>query len=91
MISLLSLATFKPCTSRCRAARKAPILSALAGVTVNGRSQRDARLMTGDVIEVGANILRVIDAEGVADFGAGFDGPFGIGRTDRPNQCSHGQ
>jgi hypothetical protein len=34
---------------------------ALAGVEVNGRSQRDARLVAGDVVEVGSNLLRVID------------------------------
>ena len=47
--------------------------SALAGVTVNGRSQRDARLSVGDVIEVGANILRVIDAPADADFAFSFE------------------
>ena len=46
---------------------------ALAGVTVNGRSQREARLVTGDVIEVGANVLRVIDPEGAADFAISFE------------------
>ena len=39
---------------------------AIAGVTINGRSQRDSPLAAGDVIEVGANILTVIAApEGV--------------------------
>ena len=47
--------------------------SALAGVTVNGRSQRDARLSAGDVIEVGANILRVIDPPPDADFAFSFE------------------
>ncbi len=47
--------------------------SALAGVMVNGRSQRDTRLVTGDVIEVGANILRVIDPGGEADFALSFE------------------
>jgi len=47
--------------------------SALAGVTVNGRSQREARLVVGDVIEVGANILRVIDATSEADFAISFE------------------
>lgn len=47
--------------------------SALAGVTVNGRSQRDARLSVGDVIEVGANILRVIDVPADADFALSFE------------------
>lgn len=46
---------------------------ALAGVTVNGRSQREARLVVGDVIEVGANILRVIDAGPEADFAISFE------------------
>ncbi|MDH5215837.1 MAG: FHA domain-containing protein [Gammaproteobacteria bacterium] len=47
--------------------------SALAGVDVNGRSQRDARLVSGDVVEVGANILRVIDAPPGADFALTFE------------------
>ena len=47
--------------------------SALAGVTVNGRSQRDARLAVGDVIEVGANILRVIDPPSDLDFAVSFE------------------
>lgn len=46
---------------------------ALAGVTVNGRSQREARLVTGDVIEVGANILRVIEPPADADFAITFE------------------
>lgn len=32
---------------------------AIAGVTINGRSQRDSLLTVGDVIEVGANVLKV--------------------------------
>jgi hypothetical protein len=36
--------------------------TAMAGVTVNGRSERSARLNVGDVIEVGGNIIRVIEA-----------------------------
>ena len=47
--------------------------SAMAGVTVNGRSQRDARLATDDVIEVGANILRVIQAPDGVDFALTFE------------------
>ena len=47
--------------------------SALAGVSVNGRSQRDARLGVGDVIEVGANIIRVIDAPPGVDFAVSFE------------------
>jgi predicted CXXCH cytochrome family protein len=47
--------------------------SALAGVTVNGRSQRATRLVAGDVIEVGANILRVIDAPEGVDFAITFE------------------
>lgn len=46
---------------------------ALAGVTVNGRSQRDVSLEVGDVIEVGANLLRVIEAEPGADFALSFE------------------
>ena len=47
--------------------------SALAGVTVNGRSQRDARLVVGDVIEVGANILRVIEPPADVEFAITFE------------------
>ena len=47
--------------------------SALAGVTVNGRSQRDARLVSGDEIEVGANILRVIEPPPDVDFAVTFE------------------
>lgn len=46
---------------------------ALSGVTVNGRSQRDARLVVGDVIEIGSNILRVIEPENGADFALSFE------------------
>ncbi len=46
---------------------------ALAGVTVNGRSQRDAKLQTGDVIEVGSNILTVIEAPPGFDFAITFE------------------
>lgn len=46
---------------------------ALAGVTVNGRSQRDAKLQTGDVIEVGSNILKVIEAPPGFDFAITFE------------------
>ncbi len=47
--------------------------SALAGVTVNGKSQRDARLNVRDVIEVGANIIRIIDAPANVDFAISFE------------------
>ena len=47
--------------------------SALAGVTVNGRSQRDVKLAVGDVIEVGANIIRVIDAPEGLEFAISFE------------------
>jgi len=47
--------------------------SALTGVIVNGRSQRECNLSVGDVIEVGANILRVIDAPGTVDFAISFE------------------
>ena len=47
--------------------------SALIGVAVNGRSQRDARLEVGDVIEVGANILRVMEAGAGVDFAISFE------------------
>lgn len=47
--------------------------SALTGVIVNGRSQRDVRLKSGDVIEVGANLIRVIDAPDGFDFAITFE------------------
>ena len=47
--------------------------ASMAGVTVNGRSTRDARLSAGDVIEAGANILRVIDAPEGVDFAMTFE------------------
>jgi predicted CXXCH cytochrome family protein len=47
--------------------------SALAGVTVNGKSQRDARLAVGDVIEVGANVIRVIDPPEGYEFAITFE------------------
>lgn len=47
--------------------------NALAGVTVNGKSRRDARLAVGDVIEVGANIIRVIEAPANVDFAISFE------------------
>ncbi|MFT5501947.1 MAG: hypothetical protein ACI88G_002088, partial [Woeseiaceae bacterium] len=46
---------------------------ALAGVSVNGRSQRDALLQVGDVIEVGANILRVMQPIDGVDFAISFE------------------
>ncbi len=46
---------------------------ALTGVTVNGRSQRNARLDVGDVVEIGSNVLRVIEVEGGADFALSFE------------------
>jgi predicted CXXCH cytochrome family protein len=46
---------------------------ALAGVEVNGRSQRDARLVAGDVVEVGSNLLRVIDPPPGVDFAMTFE------------------
>jgi len=46
---------------------------AIAGVTINGRSQRDSRLADGDVIEVGANILKVIDAPEGIDLALTFE------------------
>ena len=47
--------------------------SALSGVTVNGRSQRDARLQIGDVVEIGSNILRVIEPQADVDFALSFE------------------
>ncbi len=46
---------------------------ALAGVEVNGRSQRDARLVVGDIVEVGSNVLRVIDPPPGVDFALTFE------------------
>lgn len=45
----------------------------LSGVTVNGRSQSDARLMLGDAVEIGSNILRVLEPERGADFAISFE------------------
>lgn len=45
----------------------------LSGVTVNGRSQSDARLAVGDVVEIGSNILTVIATEKGADFALSFE------------------
>ncbi|MEJ2129617.1 MAG: FHA domain-containing protein, partial [Woeseiaceae bacterium] len=47
--------------------------TALTGVIVNDRSQRASRLSSGDVIEVGANIIRVIDAPEGVDFAISFE------------------
>lgn len=49
------------------------VTGALAGVTVNGKSQRNVTLSVGDVIEVGANIIRVIDAPSGVDFAISFE------------------
>lgn len=53
--------------------------SALAGVVVNGRSQRECKLAPGDVIEVGANVLCVIDAPDSVDYAISFE----LGRDAR--------
>ena len=47
--------------------------SAMAGVTVNGKSQRRAKLTIGDVIEVGANIIKVIEPPDGFDFAISFE------------------
>lgn len=47
--------------------------SALAGVTVNGRSQRDVKLIAGDTVDVGSNVIRVIEAPDGADFAMTFE------------------
>ena len=49
------------------------VSAALTGVVVNGRSTREARLAAGDVIEVGANILRVLDAPDGIDLAMSFE------------------
>lgn len=46
---------------------------ALAGVTVNGHSKRDAVLRVGDVIEVGANVLRIIEPPAGTDLALTFE------------------
>jgi hypothetical protein len=45
----------------------------MAGVIVNGRSKRENKLAVGDVIEVGANILRIIEPNGDVDFALSFE------------------
>jgi len=45
----------------------------LAGVTVNGSSKRDVKLKVGDEIEVGSNILRIIDPPKGIDFALTFE------------------
>lgn len=47
--------------------------SALAGVMVNGKSRRETGLRAGDVIEIGSNILRVIDTPDGVDFAISFE------------------
>ncbi len=47
--------------------------SALSGVTINGRSQREARLVVGDVVEIGSNVLTIIEPEGAAEFALTFE------------------
>jgi predicted CXXCH cytochrome family protein len=62
----------------------------MAGVTVNRKSQRSTKLEVGDVIEVGANIIRVIDAPEGFEFAISFelrddaDGEFLISRWSTP-------
>ena len=64
--------------------------NAMAGVTVNGKSQRSAELNAGDIIEVGANIIRVIDAPDGFNFAISFelrddaDGEFLMSRWSMP-------
>jgi predicted CXXCH cytochrome family protein len=47
--------------------------AALAGVDINGRSQRDAKLAAGDVVKVGSNILSVIEPPEGVDFAVTFE------------------
>lgn len=49
------------------------VSSTMAGVTVNGRSQRDTKLSVGDTIEVGANVLHVIAAPDGVDIALTFE------------------
>ena len=45
----------------------------LAGVMINGHSQREALLQVGDVIEIASNVLRVIEAPQGSDFALTFE------------------
>lgn len=47
--------------------------STLAGVTVNGNTQRETRLISGDVIEIGANVLRVLEPDAGIDLAISFE------------------
>jgi len=47
--------------------------TAMAGVTVNGKSERSSKLKVGDVIEVGANIIRVIETPEDYQFAISFE------------------
>ena len=47
--------------------------SAMAGVTVNGKSQRSVGLAVDDVIEVGANVIRVITPPDGCEFAISFE------------------
>ena len=47
--------------------------NALTGIVVNGRSQRDVRLVVGDVVEIGSNVLRVIEPPDGVDFALTFE------------------
>ncbi|MDZ7770405.1 MAG: FHA domain-containing protein [Woeseiaceae bacterium] len=49
------------------------VSTALAGVTVNGRSQREALLQVGDEITVGANLLRILEPPPGVDAALSFE------------------
>ncbi|NIV17646.1 MAG: FHA domain-containing protein [Woeseiaceae bacterium] len=49
------------------------VATAVTGVVVNGRSRRDVKLDVGDVIEVGSNILRIVEAPAGIDFALTFE------------------
>lgn len=51
-----------------------------AGVTVNGAPVRDTRLVAGDLVEIGANVLKVIEPP--AGFDLAFTFELGSGATD---------
>lgn len=47
--------------------------SAPSGIAVNGRTQSEAQLRAGDIVEIGSNILRVIEPEDGVDFAMTFE------------------
>lgn len=56
--------------------------TSVAGVVVNGRSVRNAKLAVGDSIEIGANILRIIEPPTGVDFALSFELSTSASRDD---------